>query len=123
MKLFSKIQKRLQDKKARLILPNLDIYCRFFKPADYADEKEYRLFVSEKRSDKTVNSEWTLNGYGIFNPHFDMPNQDFDYVIEEIMLGPKAVEPELNRAQLKHYLKTQGRNGIAVEVSGIKHYR
>ena len=121
----------------------LSIWKHFFKPYDYAVEKEVRLLYI--LNDNSVQKGWLMTkNHGILNPYLDFKLNDDALPIElaEIVLGPKSPEKELNRKQLEQYIRelrskkkkvvVNGKeievceynlSKIKVSVSSIKNYR
>ena len=50
-------------------------------------------------------------------------NDDFPLKLQEIILGPKCPEKEINRNQLYVLLKRNGFEGVNVDFSNIDNYR
>jgi hypothetical protein len=100
----------------------LYVWKHFFKPYEYAYEKEVRLLYIVRDKAK---KKWLLtNSHTIINPfvEFTLSNKEFPLKISEIKLGSKLPERQLNRAQFKQFLTEQGLK-IDVNHSEIKNYR
>jgi len=106
-----------------LILRSFNVWNSFIKSTDYQYEKEIRLLYWS-RGTSPIETTWSLNGYGILSKYASFDNADFPIAMSGITLGPKLNEPELNRGQIKQYLRESGlTRRINVEVSKIFHYR
>ena len=114
---------------------NLNAWKHFFKPKEYDIEKEIRLIFEDKdislltKDDKKI---WIkTNNSSIIIPaiRFYVLNDSFPLILKTVILGPKVIEPETNKAQLELMLNQVDKKGmwrkrpIKVECSSINHYR
>ena len=82
------------------------IWKHFFKSQDWDYEKEIRLIKWSKAIDNDQkDSEWDINRYGILAKYKYIELEKMPIRIKGVVLGPKLVENELNKAQLKQYLR------------------
>lgn len=110
------------------VFSSIEVWKHFFKPAEYADEREIRLLYKE--SDK-AKYKWIQGTGGILCPivEFSIEKNDnqFPLVFKEVWLGPKCPEPDVNRSQIDMFanllqLKYDG-GKLEVKVSKIDNYR
>ena len=80
----------------KLSLEHLNIWAHFFKPKEYAVEKEVRLLYDN--SNGCREHKWSTCSNGIFSPVviFDITKEEFPLKIEKCILGPNYKEKELN---------------------------
>lgn len=120
-----KFFKELREK--NFVFQDIELWKCLFKPIEYKDEKEYRLIMRGKGGDLKVKESgfYITNDNSIINPYiiFDMSSDDFPLELEEITLGPKCPELQVNVVQLMHLLKNSGLSGIEVSESSVKTYR
>jgi hypothetical protein len=124
LKILKEIRKEIKEK---LFLDikfiSLYVWKHFFKPYEYAYEKEIRLLYIHKKEDR--EKKWIIaEPYGIVNPMviFDMTKNEFPLKLTEIMLGPKKSEKELNKSQLKQMISEKSKT-LEVSVSKLNVYR
>ena len=119
--------KRLQ-KKLHIVLPSIDVWKHFFKPYEYADEKEIRLLYKDTDASKY---KWIQATGNVLCPIVEFPilnNENrFPLILEQVWLGPKCAEKEVNRSQLEMYsnlldIKYKG-GKLDVKNSSIDNYR
>ena len=122
----------------------LGIWKHFFKAYEYSIEDEIRLMVIDDQTIATINSGWVLtHTHSILNPFIDFLLNDskFPIRLNEIMLGPKCPEQEINKVQIEEMIRRIKRkikinnensnlsnidsnlNNINVILSDITHYR
>lgn len=111
-----------------VVLPSIDAWKHFFKPYEYADEKEIRLLYKDSKVSKY---KWIQATGGVLCPIVEFPilktKNRFPLILKEVWLGPKCDEKEVNRSQLEMYanqLEVKYKNGIfKVMISEIDNYR
>ncbi len=101
----------------------LYVWKHFFKPKEYAYEKEIRLLcIKRDNSDK----KWNLTtSHNIANPFVEFQfdaNSEFPLKLKKVTLGNKCPEKDLNKVQLKR-LKSEQALNIEIEISEITNYR
>lgn len=100
----------------------LYIWKHFFKPYEYAYEKEVRLLYIERNKSK---KKWGLTyTHKIINPfnEFALSGTVFPLKIEKVIMGSKLPEKDINKAQFKQLVSELGIK-IKVDISSIKNYR
>ena len=114
---------------------NLNVWKHFFKPKEYDIEQEIRLIFEDNKTSLLTNNDRKIwiktNNSSIIIPaiRFDVRNDSFPLILKTVILGPKLIEPETNKAQLELMLKQIDKKGmwrkpsIKVECSSINHYR
>lgn len=88
----------------------LYVWRHFFKPKEYTYEGEIRLLYIHRKGER--EKKWIIaQPYSIANPMviFDLNKNEFPLKIKEVMLGPKRVERQLNKSQLKQMLSEKGK--------------
>jgi hypothetical protein len=109
----------------------------FFKPFDYAIEEEVRLLIIDNDSLGKIKSDFVMTyTHSIINPIMDfrLNSKSFPIQLNEIILGPKCPEQEINLVQLQEMIRRKKReittkaydsnlNKLKIELSKIKHYR
>ncbi len=110
----------------------LNYWKFFYKHPDYKDENEVRALVNNMNlpHHKVFKPGFKINRYNIIIPFIELdcilPTDTGVLLLEEITLGPKAFEPELNNHQIVHLIqKLYGSKfwNIKVNHSAITHYR
>lgn len=122
----------------------LRTWKHFFKPEEYAIEKEVRLLIIEGPDPIYIKKDWVItNGINIFNPCIDFKLNDQRFLIElrEIMLGPNLPDKGINKKQLEELIRQKRRekvkdndgndteedkysiNNLKVSISDIESYR
>lgn len=119
--------KHLQDD-LHIVFSRIDVWKHFFKPYEYADEKEIRLLYKDTN---TSHYRWIQATGNVLCPIVEFPilkgaNQ-FPLVLKEVWLGPKCAEKDVNRSQLEMYanlLDIKYKDGkLEVKTSRIDNYR
>lgn len=116
----------------RFGLTHMRIWRYFVKPDDFGVEDEYRLlYIPNAGSQSTL--KWIVNdGCGIYHPlrEFDSPLHNnksiFPLKLTKVVLGPKCAEAQINKVQLKSYIRTNSKitnKGVDIDVSKIDFYR
>lgn len=118
---------RLQEK-LDVILPSMEVWKHFFKPYEYADEKEIRLLYKDTDAS---SYKWIQATGNVLCPIVEFPilknKNRFPLILEQVWLGPKCAEKEVNRSQLEMYaglldIKYKG-GKLKVKNSSIDNYR
>lgn len=113
----------------KIVLQRMSLWSHFFKPNDYADEKEIRLLY---RGNDSSRYKWITTSENIICPVVEFcienGNNEFPLKIASILLGPKCYEKETNAGQLRIRIEAQNIVGptnsqIPVEISKIDNYR
>ena len=124
--------KELVDKIERTTGFTVDIFGDspwkyFFKPHQYAYEKEVRLLIIDKN--KQYQKDWVItNGNNILNPFIDLDlniRNGTPIRLRRIILGPKHPEKEINHTQYQEFVR-QFRpfiGTVSIDLSRIKNYR
>ena len=108
----------------------LSTWRHFFKPYDYAVEKEVRLLYVQ--NDETIERGWVLtNSHQILNPYIEINLNEpaFPLKLERIVLGPKCPEMGINKKQFQAYIRelrgepNYNLSDVTVANSSIKNYR
>lgn len=92
----------------------LNTWRHFFKPHDYAIEKEVRLLHIQNKDE--IKKEWIItNSHGILNSfiEFKLNNVNLPLLLTEIILGPNCPEKELNLKQLEQLIRELKRKKIS----------
>ena len=98
-------------------------WAHFFKPEEYADEKEIRVLYKDRRKN---NSKWTLRPDSrIFSPYieFELNDVNFPLKLKSVVLGPKCSEVKVNLNQIRDFMKSSGFIDVDVKESPIVTYR
>lgn len=115
----------------------LKVWNHFFKPYEYAIEKEIRILVIDNEILEKINEDWILtNVNSIINPVIDFRLNDINspFQLNKIIIGPKCPERITNQVQINEMILRKiieinntnlnsNLNGIKVECSKIMHYR
>lgn len=113
----------------------LRYWKHFFKPFDYSVEKEVRLLVIDSEDVPIQKRDWVLtDSHSILNPVIDirLNHPDFPLILDEIILGPKIPEANINKVQIEEFLRikkpqttfeTKNYSKINVRISNIQNYR
>lgn len=113
----------------------LRYWKHFFKPFDYSIEKEVRLLVIDSEDVPIEKREWVLtDSHSILNPVIDirLNHPNFPLILDEIILGPKSPEANINKVQIEELLrikipqmtfKNRPYSKINVRISNIQNYR
>lgn len=113
----------------------LRYWKHFFKPNEYSIEKEVRLLVIDNDEVPIEKRDWVLTeSHSILNPIIDIKlnHPKFPLILNEIILGPKCPETEINKVQIEELLRFKKLDmtliekkyfKIDVKISNIKNYR
>jgi len=111
---------------------NLNIWKHFFKPHDFAVEKEVRLLFIRDKSIALPEKGWVLtNSHQILNPYVDfiLNDSNFPLRLTKIVLGPKCSENKINKKQFQQYIRElrpladRDLSDLQVGISSINSYR
>ena len=107
-----------------------DYWKHFFKPYDYAVEKEVRLLYETTTSNTLKKKDWIKGGeFSILMPLALFDEKNFPLDIEEIKIGPNMSARDTNLLQIRQLVKEKSIQPISkdvdrnVTVSRIEHYR
>lgn len=123
---LDKVEKLLEALKkddVRFHLRQLHKFQHFIKHQDYTAEQEYRLLVESDKPDG-----WFVNrDNGILTPYIERSltqtdNNDYPFLLDEIILGPAIKEKMANLMQ-GFYMTCQVDYSVAVSTSKIVSYR
>ena len=122
---FLKELTRINKNNIRFKFSEITKWQHFFKPDIFSVEQEIRLLY---RNEDPKNSKFILNEtYGIIMAlkEFKMEKSEIEFPLklEKIILGPKFVENDINKAQLRYLLKIHNLEDTKIEFSQIMHYR
>ena len=117
---FGRIQELVS--KNNIVFRNFHTWCHFLKPIDYEIESEVRVLYDNQN---IKQPHWFLaKPINVLSSYIDVElNDDFPLKLQEVILGPKCPEKEINRNQLYVLLKRKGFEGIHVDFSKIDNYR
>lgn len=113
----------------------LRYWKHFFKPYDYSVENEVRLLVIDSNDVSIEKRDWVLtDNHSILNPVIDIKlnHPDFPLILDEIILGPKCPEADINKVQIEELLRikktqmtfaTKNYQKVNVRISNIQNYR
>ena len=107
----------------KLIFKKIDIWKHFFKPYEYAVEKEIRiLYTGDETDEKLWNLTYT---HQILNPFIFVKMDEFlPFKIKKIYLGRKSNSFTTNEYQFQQLIRERGlHKDIDVHISGIENYR
>jgi hypothetical protein len=116
-------------------LSKLRYWKHFFKPFDYSVENEVRLLVIDSNDVSIGKRDWVLtDNHSILNPVIDIKlnHPEFPLILDEIILGPKCPEADINKVQIEELLRikkpqmtfeTKTYQKINVRISNIQNYR
>lgn len=114
------------------VLNRYSIWQHFFKPFEYRDEQEIRLFYY-KRGEDEVGYKWIYeNNFNIISPIVVFSIQEkenhFPLKLSKIILGPLAKEADINVGQLAQLIRDknidiEGNVDDLIAVSNITHFR
>lgn len=109
---------------------HLDYWKHFFKPADYAMEKEVRLLYETTASNPPNFTDWIKDGeFSILIPLALFDEKAFPLDIQEIKIGPNMQSRDTNLLQVRQLITEKAIQPISVDadnnvtVSRIEHYR
>ena len=126
VKLLSNLQRARRVLGFKFVFKQMNIWKHFFKPEQFAVEKEIRLLFVNPRDAKQCTEKWIYNSdYGIIHPIviFDKKkNHSYPLNLKKITLGPKFKEADTNMAQIKYLLHKNGMQ-VDLEKSAIEFYR
>lgn len=107
------------------VFNQFSIWKHFFKSEYWDYEKEIRLIYWNTKVYIESEYEWSINKYNILTKYHYIDLSNLPVRITKIILGPKLSESELNKAQLKQFLREKEYEELAknVEKSDIKCYR
>lgn len=138
---ISNVMKNTKRKVANFTFVYWYIWKHFFKPDDYAVEKEYRIIYQRKpNEDKVTPLKWVNDSNtNIIFPvvEFFIRKEDFDeaekkgnnklslfpFPIEEIVVGPNMREQETNEAELNLMIQDKLKLINKISASTIANYR
>jgi len=111
---------------------SLGIWKHFFKPFEYAEEKEVRILLvlnnqeHIKGTRQPIKKEWNLTAtHKIISPYVNVPLNDpiLPVQLDSITLGSKCPEKQLNKVQLEVMLEEKSIIDVKVTHSAINNYR
>jgi hypothetical protein len=123
---------QLKDAEIDFSFKTLNIWKHFFKPHDFAEEKEVRLLFIRDNSMAIPEKGWVLtNSHQILNPYVDFKLNDSNFPLRltKIVLGPKCPENKINKKQFQQYIRElrpladRDLNDLEVGISSINSYR
>lgn len=101
----------------------------FFKPYEYKIENEVRILFS-RNNESSIKRNWLItNNNQIINSYVDFSltliNKIIPIRLEEIVLGPKHPEKDVNKNQYVELLSCHSQSfvDVKVKISDIKNYR
>ena len=107
---------------SELRFKTLNVWKHFFKSFEYAVEEEVRvLYIENQKSN--LNIKWNLTfTHNILNPFLVFPLNKIPLKINQILLGSKCPENEVNLKQFRNYASLQSLT-FDFDLSRIKNYR
>lgn len=123
---------QLKDAEIYFSFKTLNVWKHFFKPHDFAEEKEVRLLFIRDNPMIVPEKGWELtNSHQILNPYVDFKLNDpnFPLRLTKIVLGSKCPENKINKKQFQQYIRElniladRDLNDLKVEISSINSYR
>ena len=101
------------------------IWKHFFKSKDWNYEKEVRILYTNPKIRIDSEIEWDINRYNILAKYQYVDMLNMPVTITGITLGPKLSENELNKAQLKQFLREIDYKDLSnnIRTSSIRCYR
>lgn len=100
------------------------IWKYFFKSKHYSVEEEVRLLYYNENN--VIKPVWRLSN-DIIVPsvfiNFKDLSLDFPLLLIGVIIGPKALEGEINKKQIEHFMEEKGYSDRFVTLSQIDNYR
>lgn len=119
------IENVYQEYNVAFVFNRFSIWKHFFKSKDWSYEKEVRILYSNPKVYIESEIEWAINRYNILAKYQFVDMRNMPIHITGITLGPKLSENELNKAQLKQFLRENNYLDLLgnIKSSTIKCYR
>jgi len=98
-------------------LKTFNTWKHFFKPFDYKVEEEIRILFIQQSNNIDVKNGWMLtNSHNILNPfvEFKLNDLELPVYLNEIILGPKCPEKEINKRQFEQLIRDLKKRKIVI---------
>lgn len=122
--LIRNIMINLEKIGVKFVLRRFSVWKHFFKPFEYAIEKEVRILYL---ADQNADIRWCLtSSHKILNPFVLLPLNDIPAKLVEIKFGPKSAEVPTNLKQFESFVRaviSKLPYAISVDRSKISNYR